>query len=324
MAGARISPPALLQELGLPADHPLLAAGLRRRFPLRVTESYRGRMRRGDIHDPLFRQVWPHTDEATEDARAASDPVGDMARLLGDGVIHKYHGRALLITTGACAIHCRYCFRREFPYAEQTASRGSWQAALSVIANDPSITEIILSGGDPLSLADRKLAALVSGLEAIPHLRRLRIHTRQPIVLPQRVGAALQDWLRGTRLQNVVVVHTNHAQEINDEVREALHRLRDTGATLLNQAVLLRGVNDTTNAQTDLSESLFDAGVLPYYLHLLDPVNGAMHFDVPTAEARQLIAQMSARLPGYLVPKLVREIAGEPAKTVLATAGDAE
>lgn len=324
LAAARISPQALLQELELPADHPVLAAGLRRGFPLRVTESYRRRMRRGDVDDPLFRQVWPHADEALSDPRALLDPVGDLAKLRGSGVIHKYQGRALLVTTGACAIHCRYCFRRAFPYSEQLAGRGLWREAVALIAADPSIREVILSGGDPLSLTDDKLAALVLQLEALPHVTRLRIHTRQPVVLPQRVGPELLRWLNGTPLQKVVVVHVNHAQEIDREVRQAFSMLKTAGATLLNQAVLLRGVNDTTDEQVALAETLFDAGVLPYYLHLLDPVMGAMHFDVPLDEAQHLMMQLSARLPGYLVPKLAREIPGHPSKTVYAAHGGPE
>ncbi len=319
LAASQIRPAELLAALELPADHPQLAPAAQRGFPLRVPLSYRKRMKPGDLHDPLFRQVWPHADEALPHAAARRDAVGDLTKARGGGVIHKYHGRALLITTGACAIHCRYCFRRHFPYSDQLASRDQWREALAILAADPSITEVILSGGDPLSLTDDKLGSLIEGLDAIPHLRRLRLHTRQPIVLPSRVDAALLAWLRGTRLQTVTVVHVNHAQELDQEVGEALRQLKSTGTMLLNQSVLLRGVNDSVATQVNLSEALFDCGVLPYYLHLLDPVIGAMHFDVPIEEALQLMKLLSAQLPGYLVPRLVREMPGEPGKTVLAT-----
>lgn len=321
LAASQISPAALLAELALSPHHPQLAAAAQRAFPLRVPPSYRQRMRVGDVDDPLFKQVWPHADEAQPHAAARLDAVGDLAKSRGGGVIHKYQGRALLITTGACAIHCRYCFRRHFPYSDQLASRHQWRDALAVLAADPSITEVILSGGDPLSLTDDKLSALVDGLDAIPHLRRLRLHTRQPIVLPSRVDTALLGWLGRTRLQTVTVVHVNHAQELDQKVLHAFHQLKSTGTMLLNQAVLLRGINDSVAAQAALSEALFEGGVLPYYLHLLDPVAGAMHFDVPIEEALQLMQSLSAQLPGYLVPRLAREIPGEPGKTVFTPQG---
>jgi L-lysine 2,3-aminomutase len=321
LASSQISPAALLEALSLPADHPQLAAVTARGFPLKVPLGYRQRMVKGDINDPLFRQVWPHADESAAHAGAHIDAVGDLAKTRGGGLIHKYQGRALLITTGACAIHCRYCFRRHFPYNEQLASRGQWRDALAVLAADPSIHEIILSGGDPLSLNDDKLTTLIDGLNAIPHLRRLRIHTRQPVVLPSRVDDALLAWLARTRLSTVIVVHVNHPQEIDTSVAQALARLQGSGATLLNQAVLLRGINDSLEVQRQLSESLFEHGVLPYYLHLLDPVVGAMHFDVPLEEALQLMQALSAQLPGYLVPRLAREIPGHPSKTVYAPEG---
>jgi L-lysine 2,3-aminomutase len=230
-------------------------------------------------------------------------------------VIHKYDGRALLVATGSCAVHCRYCFRRHFPYAEETAAAGQWRDALAYLAADPSIAEVLLSGGDPLSLATGKLAEFTDGLAALPHVRRLRLHTRLPIVLPERVDAALLAWVAARPQQVVVVVHANHANEIDGPVAEALGALRATGATLLNQAVLLRGVNDDADALAALSERLFAAGVLPYYLHQLDRVAGTAHFEVPDARARALVEAVAARLPGYLVPRLVREIAGAPAKS---------
>ena len=290
------------------------------RFALRVPRSYLARMRHGDAADPLLRQVLPLDAELCETPGYVADPVGDLAALAGQGLLHKYHGRALLVTTGACAIHCRYCFRREFPYAEQHAGRQAFAGALEAIRADSSISEVLLSGGDPLTLSDRRLARLLAGLEAIPHVRRVRVHTRLPVVLPERIDAEfLAVWNAPTRLRRIVVIHANHAQELRDaaDVRTALSALQASGSTLLNQSVLLRGVNDSIAALEDLSAALFESGVLPYYLHVLDPVRGAAHFDVPEAEARELHSALTARLPGYLVPKLVREVAGAAAKTML-------
>ena len=236
------------------------------------------------------------------------DAVGDMQARRGGGVIHKYAGRALLVATGSCAVHCRYCFRRHYPYAEDTAAAAGWRDAVAVIAGDDAIHEVILSGGDPLSLADHKLAELTDALRAIPHLRRLRIHTRLPVVLPERVDSGLLAWLRGLPWPLVVVLHANHANEFDHAVDTALAALRGTGATLLNQAVLLRGVNDSVAALAELCERGHAAGVLPYYLHQLDRVVGAAHFEVDDAHALALIDELRQRLPGYLVPRLVREI----------------
>jgi EF-P beta-lysylation protein EpmB len=277
-------------------------------------------MRRGDPGDPLLRQVLPLAEEMLESPGYVADPVGDLQSLAATGVLHKYHGRALLVTTGACAIHCRYCFRREFPYAEQHAGAREFAAALALIREDTSITEVLLSGGDPLTLGDRRLGQLLGELEQIPHLQRVRVHTRLPVVLPERIDAGfIATWGAVRRLQRIVVIHANHAQELAGaaDVHAALAALRDSGTTLLNQSVLLRGVNDSAAALEALSLALFEAGVLPYYLHLLDPVRGAAHFDVPAAEAQALHAELTARLPGYLVPRLVREVAGAPAKTML-------
>jgi EF-P beta-lysylation protein EpmB len=274
-------------------------------------------MRKGDPLDPLFLQVWPTSLEAEPVPGFVRDAVGDGAAAVGDGVIHKYQGRALLITTGACAVHCRYCFRRHYPYAEDHAARGRWEPALARLAADPSIGEVILSGGDPLSLSDERLAELFAGLGRIPHLRRLRIHTRQPVVLPERVDAGLLKLLADLPLQKVMVIHANHANELDGQVGEALTALRRTGLTLLNQSVLLSGINDTLEALSALHERLFAFAVLPYYLHVMDRVEGAAHFEVPEARAAQLMQQLSACSPGYLMPRLAREVPGEPAKTWL-------
>lgn len=317
MAAAVTSAGELLALLGLhPADVALApdAAG----FPLRVPRGFVARMRPGDPSDPLLRQVLPLALEGQEVAGFVSDPVGDGAARRAPGLLHKYRGRALLIATEACAVHCRYCFRREYPYAEQVDPGARWESALAEVAADPSIRELILSGGDPWSLSTPRLEALTRRLRQIPHLVRLRIHTRQPIVLPSRVDGPLLDWLAGLPWERIVVVHANHAQEIDAEVAAALTALRDSGTTVLNQSVLLAGINDSADALVALSERLLSAGALPYYIHLLDRVRGAAHFEVDEARARQLLAEIATRLPGYLVPKLVRETAGEPAKRAIA------
>jgi EF-P beta-lysylation protein EpmB len=315
-------PAELLELLGLSPDHPALGSPALRAhagdFPLRVPRGFAARMKHGDPRDPLFLQVWARPEEALEVAGFTDDAVGDLAKVKAGGIIHKYAGRALVVATGACAVHCRYCFRRHFPYGEHLGARDQWQETLRELADDRSIHEVILSGGDPLSLTDEKLAGFAEALEFLGHVRRLRIHTRLPIVLPERVDDALLAWLRRGRLQKVVVVHANHANELDAEVAGALSRIRETGATLLNQSVLLRGVNDATDALVALSERLFECGAMPYYLHMLDPVRGTAHFDVPEPEARALLRAAAARLPGYLVPRLVREQAGAPSKTPLA------
>lgn len=318
LAEAVREPAELLALLELPESLlPATRAGAAQ-FPLRVPRGYVARMRRGDPHDPLLRQVLPLGEDLSGHDGFSSDPVGDLAAMPTPGLLHKYHGRALLLVTGACAVHCRYCFRRHFPYSEAQAASTRLQQALAHLRGDASIEEVILSGGDPLSLSDARLEELVRDLEAIPHIRRLRIHTRQPIVLPERVDSGLLGWLEATRLQKVVVIHCNHANEMDNAVEGALRSLAQAGATLLNQAVLLRGVNDTPEAQCALSERLFACGVLPYYLHLLDRVRGAAHFEVPEAQARSLHAELRAALPGYLVPRLVREQPGASAKVPLA------
>lgn len=286
-------------------------------FALRVPRSFVAKMRRGDPRDPLLLQVLPIAAELQRIAGYTTDPVGDLASRATHGVLHKYSGRALFITTGACAVHCRYCFRRHFPYQDESALAHGWEAALSYVRADPSIEEVILSGGDPLSLSDRRLQQLSEALEAIPHVRRLRIHTRYPLVLPERVDAGFRSWLRRVRLQKVVVIHANHARELDSISIRACRDLLDAGASVLNQSVLLAGINDDAQTLADLSEALFAAGVLPYYLHVLDRVEGAAHFDVPTATALRVHAELTARLPGYLVPRLVREVPGAAAKTAV-------
>jgi len=310
-------PVELLDLLGLGSEWQAPARAAARRFPLKVPRGFVARMRRGDPQDPLLLQVLPLAAELDEVPGYVADPVGDLAAKAGPGLLHKYEGRALLVTTGACAIHCRYCFRRHFPYEDENASRAGFGPALAAVRADPGISEVILSGGDPLTLSDRRLESLFAGLRAIPHVRRIRLHTRLPVVLPERIDAAFLDIWSALPLQKIVVVHANHAREIDTAVRAAIAGLRATETTVLNQAVLLRGVNDRVDDLADLSEALFAAGVLPYYLHVLDPVAGAAHFDLPLETAQRLAAGLAARLPGYLVPRLVREEPGAAAKTVL-------
>ncbi len=316
-------PRELLGLLGLESLAASVSDAAAAQFPLRVPRGFVARMRHGDPHDPLLRQVLPILDEERVVPGFALDAVGDADARRGGGVIHKYNARALLIATGSCAIHCRYCFRRHYPYAEDTAAAAGWGEALAILRSDTSIREVILSGGDPLSLTDQKLAELTDALRGVPHIRRLRLHTRLPVVLPERVDHGLLDWMRGLPWPVAMVVHANHANEFDDSVDAALAALRDAGAAasgivLLNQSVLLRGVNDSTDALANLCERGYAAGVLPYYLHQLDRVEGAAHFEVDDGKALALHASLAARLPGYLVPRLVREIAGEASKTPLA------
>ena len=304
-----------LLDLSHRADE--LLAGCDTGFAMRVPRGFVARMRRGDASDPLLLQVLPLAAELGEVPGFTRDAVGDLAARAGHGVLHKYQGRALLIATGSCAVNCRYCFRRHFPYAEETAAANQWRAAIAELRADTSIEEVILSGGDPLSVSTAKLAELTDALATIAHIRRLRIHTRLPIVLPERIDAALLDWLSSLPFGCVVVVHANHANELDASVAEACSALRAAGATVLNQSVLLRRVNDDADDLQALSERLFECGVLPYYLHQLDRVQGAAHFEVDDARARALADDLAARLPGYLVPRLVREVAGAASKIPL-------
>lgn len=254
---------------------------------------------------------------ATPHPQGLIDPVGDLDAQRLPGLLHKYAGRVLLITTGACAVHCRYCFRRHFPYDSAPKTLAGWEPALAEIAADSSISEVILSGGDPLTLRDGLLASLAERLADMSHLRRLRVHTRLPLMIPERVNDELLEWLRGTRLSPVMVIHANHANELQGDAADAVQRLVAAGIPTLNQTVLLRGINDNVETLAALSERLLDLGALPYYLHQLDRVAGAMHFEVPIEVGLELVAALRARLPGYAVPRYVQERAGEPSKTPL-------
>ena len=305
----------LARLLDLPPDTPGFAAASA--FPLLVPRGFVARMKKGDPYDPLLRQILPTTDEADAAPGFSADPIAERA-LARHGAITKYPGRALLITTAACPVHCRYCFRREFPYAEQSALRDDFEAALAALSAQPGIREIILSGGDPLSLSNSRLERLIRAIEALPAVTSLRIHTRFPIVLPERIDDGLVALLGSTPLDTVVVVHANHPAEIDAAVRQSAARLRPVTSALLNQSVLLRGINDRTEVLIALSERLRGAGIMPYYLHLLDRVTGAGHFEVDERTAIELVESMRKHVPGYLVPRLVRDVPGELSKTPVA------
>lgn len=310
-------PQELLKLAGIPsANRPLAQAALTA-FPLKVPLSYLQRMHSNDPDDPLLRQVLPLAEEDISSPGYSTDPLGEIARTTVPGLLHKYDGRVLLVTTSVCAIHCRYCFRRHYPYSDNNAAQQNWGAALDYIRGDNTIHEVILSGGDPLSLSDDKLQLLIQKLELIPHLRWLRIHTRIPVVLPSRITDSLLQIITGNRFKQTVVIHANHPQEIEADVIGVLQALHRAGIQLLNQSVLLRGVNDDALILAELSERLYANHVLPYYLHMLDPVAGAAHFEVADTVATAIMEQLRASLPGYLVPRLVREIEGVPYKALL-------
>jgi EF-P beta-lysylation protein EpmB len=283
-------------------------------FALKVPRSFAEAIEKGNPYDPLLRQVLPIQDETLLFPGYSDNPVGDLEAANAAGVLHKYRGRVLLINTGSCAINCRYCFRRSFPYADLQLGKEKEIAALRYIRENPDITEVILSGGDPLLLSDERLQRLFRQIAGIAHVKRIRIHSRLPIVLPARITLGLLDILSQSAKPVVLVVHCNHPNELTERVAGACGLLKQKGIFLLNQSVLLRGVNDKTAELAALSERLFDCGIMPYYLHLLDKVSGAGHFEVGEAEALELVRRMSAELPGYLVPKLVKEITGADSK----------
>ena len=306
---------SLVRELELPQEYATSAIQAAKSFPVLVPRSFLARMRIGDPHDPLLRQVLPVAEESVSVPGFVVDAVDDQAAKRAPGLLHKYQGRVLLMAAGSCAVNCRYCFRRHYPYSEEPRRLADWEPAIQAIEQDSSVHEVILSGGDPLMLPDDRLAALVERLERVEHLTRLRIHTRLPIVLPDRVTPELLDLLRGSRLQPIMVVHANHPHEIAGDCAVALRMLVGSGIPTLNQAVLLRGVNDEVETLAELCERLIDLGVIPYYLHQLDRVAGTAHFEVPEATGLKLIETLRKRLPGYAVPQFVREVAGEASKS---------
>jgi lysine 2,3-aminomutase len=307
----------LCRLLDLPVEFASAAKEASRQFRLFVPRGFVARMRPGDLNDPLLRQVLPLGEEMADVPGFTVDPVRDDLAERQPGLLHKYQGRVLLVTTGTCAVHCRYCFRRHFPYDETPRSVADWQPALDEVRADESLHEVILSGGDPLTIVDTTLSELIDSLADIPHLRRLRVHTRLPIVIPERVTEELIETLRDSRLTPFVVLHANHANELDSQVAAAIGQFSDAGIVLLNQAVLLAGVNDSVDAQAALCERLVDLRVVPYYLHQLDRVAGAAHFEVPVAEGRRIIRQLRERLPGYAVPRYAAEVPGADSKTIL-------
>ena len=290
---------------------------LAKQFPLLVPRPFVERMTKGDPHDPLLLQVLPLAAEDQRHPGFTTDPLGEQNSNVETGVIHKYHGRVLLLAASGCAVNCRYCFRRHFPYNENRLNQAQWQSALDYIAQDTSISEVILSGGDPLMLQDERLADLVDSIANIAHVQRLRVHSRLPVMIAERLTDQLTDILTRTRLRSSLVLHVNQPRELTPLHAERLAKMRQAGVTLLNQTVLLKGVNDNAEVLIELSEQLFNHHLLPYYLHVLDRVQGAQHFDVTSRAAYALYQQMLSKLPGYLVPKLVREEAGQPHKTPL-------
>ena len=310
-------PKELLDLLALPPD--LLEGSYlaSESFKLRVPRAFVAKMQVGNLHDPLLLQVLPHHLELEDHPEFVTDPLGEEQANQQPGLLHKYKSRFLLTLTGACAVHCRYCFRRHFPYQENLPKAQDWANIKHYIESQPEINEVILSGGDPLTLSNRKLGEWIERLSSIQQLKFLRIHSRVPIVIPNRVDEALISLLKNSRLRIIVVVHSNHAAELDDFTCGKLNQLVEQKIVVLNQAVLLKGVNDSAQTLIDLSYRLFDAGVMPYYLHVLDKVKGAQHFDLDSSDIEQIYKDVLANLPGYLVPKLVREIAGENNKTPL-------
>jgi EF-P beta-lysylation protein EpmB len=311
-------PLELCRQLKIDVAYHEAAMEAARQFPLLVPQEYLCRMQPGNPHDPLLRQVLPLADELASVPGFSSDPVGDAAATQQPGLLQKYARRALIVTTGACAVHCRYCFRRHFPYATESATQQNWDACRESLVQDRSLDECILSGGDPLMLPDNTLASRIADIEAIDHITRLRVHTRLPIVVPQRVTEQLLDVLGGTRLVVIVVLHANHPAELDEATTQSLARLVEAGIPLLNQAVLLRGVNDDVATLEALCLELVNHRVIPYYLHQLDRVAGAAHFEVPTETGQRLVQQLQDRLPGYAVPRFVRDQPGSAGKSLLA------
>ncbi|MBJ7537278.1 EF-P beta-lysylation protein EpmB [Marinomonas transparens] len=310
--------PELIEQLGLPQELALQGSEAQRAFKLMVPRPYLSRIEYGNANDPLLLQVLPSAEEMLLIAGYNKDPLEEADHNPQKAIVHKYKRRLLVITTGSCAVNCRYCFRRHFPYGDNQLAQAEWQSVIDYLAQHPEVNEVILSGGDPLMMKDALLADKVRKLEALPQIKRLRIHSRLPVVIPQRVCADMLDWITQSRLDIIMVWHINHANEVDMELTQAALKLKHAGATLLNQGVLLKGVNDSVEAQVNLSEAVFSAGILPYYLFTLDPVEGAAHFDITVEEAQRLMGKVAAQLPGYLVPKLAKEIPGKAAKTLFA------
>jgi EF-P beta-lysylation protein EpmB len=307
----------LLQLLGLNSKDLNASQLASQGFSIKVPQHYAQLMEYGNPEDPLLKQVLPIEAELKPDPSFNTDPVNESEYNPVPGIVHKYRNRVLMIISPNCAINCRYCFRRHFPYQENRQSKQQWLQALDYLKTRPEINEVIYSGGDPLAANDNFLGWLTQQIESIKHIKRLRIHTRLPVVIPSRVDSQLLDWLGNTRLKPTMVLHINHANEIDAKLCQAVDQLKSAGITMLNQSVLLKEVNDSSEQLIALSEKLFDAGIMPYYLHMLDPVQGASHFDIPKDRAIEIFSQIQAELPGFLLPKLVQERAGETSKSLI-------
>ena len=307
----------LLNQLGLKPEDLNATEQAASKFPIKVPQPFVQLMEYGNPNDPLLKQVLPITSELQVDSNFSTDPVGESSFNPVPGIVHKYRNRVLMIISPNCAINCRYCFRRHFPYDDNRQSKQQWLKALDYLKTKPEINEVIYSGGDPLAANDNFLRWLTGEIESIKHIKRLRIHTRLPVVIPSRIDDQLLNWLSNTRLKPTFVLHINHANEIDTALSQGVNRLKQAGIMVLNQSVLLKCINDTSDQLINLSEKLFDAGIMPYYLHMLDPVQGASHFDVPEDRAVEIFSQIQAKLPGFLVPKLVQERAGETSKSLI-------
>ncbi len=317
LSAAFKDPVKLLEYLELDKEEYLNKVQVDSQFKMLVPLSYAAKMRKGDWYDPLLRQVLPVQDEVIESSGFVSDPVGDLQSEISPGVLHKYQGRILLITTGSCPVHCRYCFRREFPYIDSIPDKKHWQQTLNKIQEDKSIKEVILSGGDPLMLSDQRLEKMCTDIALISHVKTIRFHTRVPIFLPERITSEFLSWFGNLNINKVMVIHSNHANELDESVGETLIAIKNNGVTLLNQAVLLKGVNDSVETLELLLQRLFSFQVLPYYLHQLDRVKGSAHFEVDKKKALDLIESLRNRLPGYLIPRLVEEVSGKRSKQTI-------
>lgn len=317
IAEAVSSPTELAALLSLPADWAEKHGAARTLFPLRVPRHFVNLMKPGNPNDPLLLQVMPNISEFNEVAGFSNDPLVESEATSTSGILHKYHSRVLLIFRGGCAINCRYCFRRHFPYQDHHLSQEKWSAIEAYIIQHPEVNEVILSGGDPLMASDAHIIKAATRLAKLPQIKRLRIHSRLPIVIPDRLTEELAEQLKATGLQIILVVHANHPQEVSAQLKRRIAVWQQKGITLLNQSVLLAGVNDNADTLVELSEALFNAGILPYYLHQLDKVSGAAHFEVSDESALAIRDKLLTTLPGFLVPKLVREIGGEASKTPL-------
>lgn len=318
LSQALTSLPELVEHLGLPKSLAQQGVEAHQSFKLLVPRPYLSRIEYGNPQDPLLLQILPSAAEMQKVIGYTKDPLEEADHNPQKAIVHKYKRRLLVITTGTCAVNCRYCFRRHFPYGDNQLAQAEWQSVIDYVKHHPEINEVILSGGDPLMMKDSLLADKVRKLEDLPQIKRLRIHSRLPVVIPARVCDEMLAWIKASRLDIVMVWHINHANEIDEELVQAAHRLKRAGVTLLNQGVLLKGINDSVDAQVNLSEAVFSAGILPYYMFTLDPVEGAAHFDIHIEDAQRLMGKVAAELPGYLVPRLAKEIPGKPAKSVFA------